>query len=77
MGSPTEADPAGISRVKRFPDGTLVRVFVRRTTREASPSGCADTLHAGGTEPEPPQTLGEGTIRRCDNSYEDTNGHEP
>jgi len=76
MGSPTEADPDGSSRVETFPDGTLVRAFVRRTTRDAYPSGWADKLHYGATESKPPQTLGDGTIRRYDNTNEDTNGHE-
>ena len=47
-----------------------------RTTRNAYPSGWAYKLHYGATEPDPPQTLDDGTIRRYDNSHEDTNGHE-
>ncbi len=33
-------------------------------------------LHYGATEPDPPRTLANGTIRRLDNSHEDTKGHE-
>ncbi|SNR56950.1 hypothetical protein SAMN06264855_11636 [Halorubrum vacuolatum] len=33
-------------------------------------------LHYGATEPDPPRTLEDGTIRRYDNSHEDTKGHE-
>jgi hypothetical protein len=33
-------------------------------------------FHYGGTEPDPPRTLDDGTIRRYDNSHEDTKGHE-
>lgn len=76
MGSPTEDGIDGISQVRKFPDGTLVRVFVMRTTQDAYPSGWAYKLHYGATEPDPPQTLDDGTIRRYDNSHEDTKGHE-
>ena len=76
MGSTTEGDLDGISQVKKFPDGTLIRVFVMRTTRDAYPSCWAYKLHYGATEPNPPQTLDDGTIRRYDNSHEDTKGHE-
>jgi hypothetical protein len=76
MGSPTEGDLDGISQVKKFPDGTLVRVLVMRTGRDAYQSGWAYKLHYGTMEPNPPQTLDDGTIRRYDNSHEDTKGHE-
>jgi len=76
MGSPTEGDLDGLSQVRKFPDGTLVRVFVMRTMQDAYPSGWAYKLHYGAMEPNPPQTLEDGTIRRYDNSHEDTKGHE-
>ncbi len=47
-----------------------------RTDREAYPSGWADKLHYGATAPDPPRTLADGTIRRYDNSHENTKGHE-
>jgi len=47
-----------------------------RTDRDAYPSGWAYKLHYGATEPDPPRTLDDGTIRRYDNSHEDTKGHE-
>lgn len=76
MSSPSEDDLDGISRVETYADGTLVRVFVMRTTRDAYPSGWAYKLHYGATKPDPPETLDDGTIRRYDNSHEDTKGHE-
>lgn len=45
-----------------------------RTTRAAYPSGWAYKLHYGAIEP--PRTLDDGTIRRYDNSHEDTKGHK-
>lgn len=47
-----------------------------RTTWDANPSGWAYRLHYGATRPDPPATLDDGTIRRYDNSHEDTKGHE-
>ncbi|MDG5818670.1 DUF6516 family protein [Natronococcus sp. A-GB7] len=47
-----------------------------RTDRNAYPSRWAYKLHYGETEPDPPRTLDDGTIRRYDNSHEDTKGHE-
>jgi hypothetical protein len=76
VGSPTEEDPNGITQVEKYADGTLVRVFVMRTTQDTYPSGWAYKLHYGATEPNPPETLDDGTIRRYDNSHEDTKGHE-
>jgi hypothetical protein len=38
--------------------------------------GLAYKLHYGTTQPNPPDTLDDGTIRRYDNSHEDTKGHE-
>jgi hypothetical protein len=76
MGSPAEEALDGINQVQRYDDGTLVRVFVLRTTDDAYPSGWAYRLHYGTTEPDPPRTLKDGTIRRYDNSHETTKGHE-
>jgi hypothetical protein len=76
MDSPADDDLDGISRVEKFADGTLVRVFAMRTTQDAYPSGWAYKLHYGTTQPNPPETLDDGTIRRYDNSHEDTKGHE-
>lgn len=76
MAAPTEGDLDGLHAIERFQDGTLVRVFVMRTTRDAYPSGWAYTLHYGATKPSPTQTLDDGTIRRDDNSHEATKGHE-
>lgn len=47
-----------------------------QTTRDAYPSGWAYRLHYVATVPNPPETLEDGTIRRYDNSHEDTKGHE-
>lgn len=74
--SPEAEDLDGVHRSQKFPDGTVVRVFVVRTTREVYPSGWAYTFHYGATRPDPPKTLEDGTIRRYDNSHEDTKGHE-
>ena len=71
-----DGDLNGINRSETFSDGTLVRVFIMRTTRGVYPSGWAYRLHYGATEPNPPATLEDGTIRRYDNSHEDTKGHE-
>ena len=76
MTTPTADDLDGINVVEKFPDGTLVRVFVMRTSRTAYPSGWAYSLHYGATEPTPPETLEDGTIRRYDNAHETTKGHE-
>jgi|GEM_PF-384722 len=71
-----EDDLDGISRTMKYEDGTLVRVFVMRTERDVYSSGWAYNLHYGATEPNPPATLEDGTIRRYDNAHEDTKGHE-
>lgn len=76
MVSPTDEVLDGVSESSKYPDGTVVRVFCMRTTRKAYPSGWAYKLHYGTTEPNPPHTLEDGTIRRYDNSHEDTKGHE-
>ena len=66
----------GLQRTTSYEDGTLVRVFCMRTNRDAYPSGWAYKLHYGRTEPNPPETIAGGTIRRYDNSHEATKGHE-
>lgn len=76
MGTPTEDELDGISRVQKYADGTLVRVFVMRTERESYQSGWAYKLHYGAVEANPPETLDDGTICRYDNSHESTKGHE-
>jgi len=76
MGSPTGDDLDGITRAEKYADDTVVRVFVMRTSAEAYPSGWAYKLHYGATQPNPPDTLDDGTIRRYDNSHEYTKGHE-
>lgn len=69
-------DLDGVDRRERYPDGTVIRVFCTRTGRDAYPSGWAYSLHYGATEPDPPRTLEDGTIRRYDNAHEATEGHE-
>jgi len=76
MGPPTEEALDGVTQVQRYDDGTLVRVFVLRTEDDAYPSGWAYKLHYGTTQPDPPGTLEDGTVRRYDNSHEKTKGHE-
>lgn len=76
MAPPAADDLDGITRVATYDDGIIIRVFVMRTTDDAYPSGWAYKLHYGSTEPNPPATLADGTIRRYDNSHEDTKGHE-
>ncbi|RJT04707.1 DUF6516 family protein [Halococcus sp. IIIV-5B] len=72
--TPTNLD--GYSRTDVYEDDTLVRVSVRRTEDAAYPSSWRYTLHYGALVPNPPKTLEDGTIRRYDNSHEDTKGHE-
>ena len=74
MASLTDDDLDGVSEGRKDPDGTVVRVFCMRTDRDAYPSGWAHKFHYGATEPDPPRTLDDGTIRRYDNSHEDTKG---
>jgi len=76
MGTPPTGELSGLDRAETYDAGTLVRVFVLRTAREAYPSGWAYRLHYGATQPNPPETLDDGTIRRYDNAHEDTKGHE-
>jgi hypothetical protein len=76
MGSLTDDDLDGVREAQKYPDGTVVRVFCMRTDGEAYPSGWAYNLHYGATEPDPPRTLDDGTIRRYDNAHEETKGHE-
>lgn len=72
----SDDDLDGVREALTYPDGTLVRVFCMRTDTDAYPSGWAYTLHYGRTEPDPPNTLEDGTIRRYDNAHEKTEGHE-
>ncbi|MFB6361471.1 MAG: DUF6516 family protein [Halobacteriales archaeon] len=58
-----------------YPDGSVVRLSIRRTGDEAYPSGWRYTLHYGTLTPGA-ETLDDGTIRRYDNAHEDTKGHE-
>jgi len=76
MVSVTDDDLDGLSEGRKYPDGTVVRVFCLRTDQDAYPSGWPYKLHFGSTAPEPPRTLPDGTIRRYDNSHEDTKEHE-
>ena len=64
MASLTDDDLDGVSEERKYPDGTVVSVFCMRTDRDAYPSGWAYKLHYGATEPDPPLTLDDGTIRR-------------
>ena len=72
----TPDDLDGFRRRRSYPDGTVIRVFTRRTSKPAYPSGWAYALHYGAQDPDPPRTLADGTIRRYDNAHEDTKGHE-
>jgi hypothetical protein len=76
MGPLREDDLDGISTAEKYPDETVVRVFVMRTQQEAYDCGWAYKFHYGATDPNPPETLEDGTIRRYDNSHEETKGHE-
>ncbi len=76
MAALTGDDLDGVNEVRKYPDGTVIRVYCIRTNRDAYPSGWCYTLHYGATVPDPPRTLDDGTIRRYDNSHEDTKGHE-
>jgi hypothetical protein len=76
MASLTGDDLDGVSEARKSPDESVIRVFCMRTDRDAYPSGWAYKLHYGATEPDPPRTLEDGTLRRYDNSHEDTKGHE-
>lgn len=58
-----------------YPDGTVVRISVRRTEDKAYPSGWRYTFHYGALTAGP-ETLDDGTIRRYDNAHERTKGHE-
>jgi len=76
MVSLTEEELDGVNESRKYPDGTVIRVFCMRTDADAYPSGWAYKFHYGTIEPDPPNTLSDGTIRRYDNSHEDTKGHE-
>ena len=64
MASLTDDDLDGVNEGRKYLDGTVVRVFCMRTDHDAYPSGWAYKLHYGATEPDPPRTLDDGTIRR-------------
>jgi len=74
----TEDELDGHTLRKRYTEGVFIRVMIRRTSDTAYPSGWRYALHYGAVSPnavdEP--TLDDGTIRRYDNSHEDTKGHE-
>ncbi len=72
---PTADDLDGYEKATVYEDRTVVRVFVRRTEDPAYPSGWRYTFHYGALTATP-ETLEDGTIRRYDNSHEDTKGHE-
>jgi len=76
MGPPEADDLDGVNQIRKYPDGTVVRVLCTRTADETYPSGWAYSLHYGALEPDTPRTLDDGTIRRYDNAHEDTKGHE-
>lgn len=63
----------GLDRQRVYPDETVVRTFIRRS--ENYESGWSYKLHYGTTIPTD-ETLDDGTIRRYDNSHEDSKGHE-
>ncbi len=46
MASLTDDDLDGVSEGRKYPDGTVVRVFCMRTDRDAYPSGWAYKLHS-------------------------------
>lgn len=68
-------DLDGYNETNVYQDGTLVRISIQRTEDDAYPSGWRYTLHYGKLTPDA-ETLDDGTIRRYDNSHEDTKGHE-
>jgi hypothetical protein len=72
---PTADDLDGYDNATVYEDGTVIRVSIRRTDDDAYPSGWRYTLHYGELTAGP-KTLDDGTIRRYDNSHEDTKGHE-
>ena len=72
----TEADLDGVNRQQVYSDGTVVRVFCMQTDDAAYSSGWAYRFHYGATDSDAPGTLDDGTIRRYDNSHEDTKSHE-
>jgi hypothetical protein len=71
----TDADLDGYTKAKVYEDETVIRVSIRRTESSTYSSGWRYTLHYGKLSPDS-ETLEDGTIRRYDNSHEDTKGHE-
>ncbi len=76
MASLTDDDLDGMNETRKYPDGTVIRVFCMRTNHDAYPSGWAYKFHYGMAGANSSRTLDDGTIRRYDNSHEDTKGHE-
>jgi hypothetical protein len=66
----------GLSETRVYPDGTVVRVAIRRTDSDAYPSGWRYTMHYGRLVHRDAATLEDGTILRFDNAHEATKGHE-
>lgn len=73
--NPTADDLDGYDNATVYAESPVVRVSIRRTDDEAYPSGWRYTLHYGALSARP-ETLDDGTIRRYDNSHEDTKDHE-
>ena len=69
----TGDDLDGLDRQRVYPDDTVIRAFIRRSSDYES--GWSYKLHYGSTVPSE-ETLSDGTIRRHDNSHEDSKGHE-
>ncbi|ELY41588.1 hypothetical protein C495_16675 [Natronorubrum sulfidifaciens JCM 14089] len=59
-------DLDGVSEGRKYPDGTVVRVFCIRTDRDTYLPGWTYKLHYGAMEPDPPRTLDDGTILERD-----------
>ena len=74
----TADDLDGTNRTIPYSDGTFVRLAIRRTSDATYASGWRYALHYGARDPDAidAPTLDDGTIRRYDNSHEDTKGHE-
>lgn len=74
----TADDLDGHTLQRRYGDGTFVRIAIRRTSSTAYPSGWRYAMHYGAVDPDVVErpTRHDGTIRRYDNSHEDTKGHE-
>lgn len=71
IASLTGDDLDGVSEARKYPDETVVRVFCMRTDRLGGPIN-STTVRRNRIH----RTLDDGTIRRYDNTHEDTKGHE-